>query len=76
MDRPFPELLADYDADPTRWDVIHQVAVPSTNAHNRGGTSVQEILRNRYTGEEMVRHSLLRPNGSPFRAPHFRRNWK
>ena len=76
MSRPFPELLADYDADPSPRDVVRREVEPSTNSRNRGGTSVQELLRNRYTGEEIVRHTVLRPNGSRFRNPHFREDWK
>jgi hypothetical protein len=43
---------------------------------NKGGTSLQELLRNEETGEEIVRHTLLKPDGSIFEAPHFRPFWK
>jgi hypothetical protein len=46
----------------------------STNLRNKGGSSVQELLRHKTTEEEMVRHTVLKPDGSIFRAPHFRPN--
>ncbi len=76
MSRPLPELIKDYEADPTQWEVIQTETTPSTNRRNKGGTSVQELLRHRVTGEEIVRHSLLRPDGQAFRLPHFRLGWK
>jgi hypothetical protein len=76
MSRPFRELLDDYNADPSQWEVVKTESVPSSNLRNRGGTSVQELLRHKVTGEEMVRHTLLRPDGAVFAAPHFRPNWK
>lgn len=76
MSRPLRELIADYEADPTQWVVVRTQSDPSTNIRNKGGTSVQELLRHRHTGEEMVRHTLLQPDGSPFGAPHFRPQWK
>ena len=76
MARSFPELLDDYNADPSNWEVVHTEAVPSTNRRNRGGTSVRELLRHRVTGEELVRHTLRKPDGSVFAAPHFRPRWK
>ena len=76
MTRPFAELIRDYEDDPTRWEVVRAETLPSTNRRNRGGTSVQELLRNKMTGEEIVRHTLRRANGSPFNPPHFRALWK
>jgi hypothetical protein len=76
MARPLPDLILDYEADPTRWEIVRTESLPSTNMRNRGGTSVQELFRHRITGEEMVRHTLLRPDGTPFASPHFRPNWK
>jgi len=76
MSRPISELIEAYEADPTPWEVIRTEVQPSTNRRNKGGTSVQELLRHRITGEEMVRHALRRPDGSLFAAPHFRPNWK
>jgi hypothetical protein len=76
MARPFRELLDDYNADPSQWEVVKVERVPSTNMRNRGGTSVQELLRHRVTGEELVRHTLLKPDGTVFDPPHFRRTWK
>jgi hypothetical protein len=75
MSRPLQELIKDFDADPAQWEVIRTEVVPSTNVRNRGGTSVQELLRHRTTGEEMVRHTLLKPDGTVFAAPHFRPHW-
>lgn len=37
---------------------------------------VQELLRNTDTGEEIVRRTLLNPDGTLFEAPHFRPFWK
>ena len=76
MPRSLRELLDDYAADPARWEVVKTEIVPSSNMRNRGGTSVQELFRNKLTGEEMVRHTLLRPDGSVFAPPHFRPSWK
>jgi len=76
MSRPLEELTRDYDADSTQWEVIRTAVLPSTNRRNRGGSSVQESLRHRITGEEMVRHTLLRPDGRVFRPAHFRLAWK
>ncbi len=76
MPRSLSELIRDYEADPTQWAVMRTETAPSTNMHNRGGSSVQELLRHRTTGEELVRHTLLKPDGRVFRRPHFRLAWK
>jgi hypothetical protein len=76
MNRPLPESVNDLEANPADWEVIRTEVVPSTNRRNRGGTSVQELFRHRTTGEELVRHTLLRPDGTPFDTPHYRRAWK
>ena len=76
MGRPFRELLKDYEADPGPWEVVRKEVVPSTNKRNRGGSSVQEVLRNRATGEEIVRHTILKPDGSVYADPHFRPDWR
>ena len=76
MSRPIPELIKDYAADPTQWEVVRIETTLSTNRRNRGGQSVQELLRHKVTGEEMVRHTLLRPSGKILGKPHFRLNWK
>ncbi len=76
MPRSFRELLDDYDADPARWEVVRTETVASTSVRNRGGTSAQELLRNKITGEELVRHTLRKSDGGLFGAPHFRRLWK
>jgi hypothetical protein len=76
MSRPIGELIRDYESDPTPWEVIRIESEPSTNRRNRGGTSVQELLRHKVTGEEMVRHTLIRPDGTPFDDPHFRLDWR
>jgi hypothetical protein len=62
--RPSRELLDDIHNDPTQWEVVKSQSVPSTNRRNPGGTSFQELLRRRDTGEEIVRHTLFRPDGS------------
>jgi hypothetical protein len=76
MTRPLPELVEDYRANPEDWELIRRGVVPSTRRRNRGGTSVQELFRHRTTGESVVRHTLVRPNGRLFGAPHFRDAWK
>jgi hypothetical protein len=76
MSRPFPELIRDYETDPTPWEIVRTEVVPSTKRGNRGGSSVQELLRHIKTGEEMVRHTLLRPDGRVLGQPHFRPDWK
>jgi len=76
MPRPFQELIDDYDADPSHWEVVQVQVESSRNVRNKGGSSVQELLRHKSTGEEMVRHLLLRPDGRPFAPPHFRPHWK
>jgi hypothetical protein len=72
MGRPFPELIKDYDADPSNWEVVVTVREASTNMRNKGGTSVQDTLRHKTTGEEMVRHTVLEPDATVFHPPHFR----
>jgi hypothetical protein len=76
VSRLFPDLVKDYESDPTQWQVVETVVMPSSNKRNRGGSSVQERLRHKRTGEELIRHSLLKPDGSPFALPHFRPTWK
>jgi len=76
MSRPLAELIQDYENDPSLWEIIRTEVVPSTNTRNRGGSSIQELFRHKTTGEQMVRHTLLRPDGSAFNPPHFRPNWK
>ncbi|MGH7134663.1 MAG: hypothetical protein ACREHD_02925 [Pirellulales bacterium] len=74
--RPFRELVGDYAAESARWNVIKTQSKPSTNARNKGGTSVQEVLENVDTGETMARHTLLWADGRIFQPPHFRPYWK
>ena len=74
--RSFRELVDDHSADPTRWRVIKTERKPSTNNRNKGGLSIQEVLENAKTGETMVRHTLLKADGSIFQPPHFRPFWK
>ena len=76
MSRPLAELIRDYEANPANWEVVQIETVPSSNRRNRGGSSMQELLRHRSTGEEMVRHSVLKRDGALFAAPHFRPYWK
>jgi hypothetical protein len=76
MSRSFKELMEDYEADPSGWEIIKTETVPSTNRRNPGGSSVQELLRNKTTGEEMVRHTVLKPDGKIFSAPHLRPSWR
>jgi hypothetical protein len=74
--RPFRELVKDANSNPSRWRLVRREEVPSTNLRNKGGTSVQELLRCDGTGEEIVRHTLLKPDGSFLEPPHFRPIWK
>jgi hypothetical protein len=74
--RPFGELIKDAVENPSAWQVIKKEVVPSLNLRNKGGTSVQELLRNVKTGEEIVRHTLLKPDGTVFDPSHFRPFWK
>ena len=74
--RPLRELIKDHEADPTQWQVVKKEVVPSTTRRNRGGSGVQELLRHKDTGEEMVRHTLLKPDGTIYADSHFRRDWK
>jgi hypothetical protein len=76
MSRPFRELVKDYESEPDRWEIVATETKPSTNRRNRGGTRVQELLRHKETGEEMVRHRVLKPDGTPFAEPHVRPMWK
>jgi hypothetical protein len=76
MPRSFRELLDDYAADSSQWEVVKTEIVHSSNARNCGGTSIQELFRNKMTGEEMVRHTLRGPDGGLFASPHFRPSWK
>ena len=76
MSRPFRDRLRDVESNPSRWEVVQREEAPSTNSRNKGGTSVQELLRNAETGEEIVRHTLYGPDGSVFEPPHFRPFWK
>jgi hypothetical protein len=59
MSRPLRELIKQYEADSTSWELVRTASVPSTNRKNGGGHRVQELLRHKDTGEEMVRHTLL-----------------
>jgi hypothetical protein len=76
MSRPFSDRLRDVEANPWRWEVVQREEVPSTNSRNRDGLSVQELLRHTGTGEEIVRHTLLAPDGTVFEPPHYRPFWK
>jgi hypothetical protein len=40
MARPIEELIQDFDADPSQWEIIKTDQVQSTNRRNRGGSSV------------------------------------
>jgi hypothetical protein len=54
MTRPIGDLIRDFDNDPTQWQVVRTDVVPSTNIRNQGGSSVQELLKHKGTGEEMI----------------------
>jgi hypothetical protein len=66
MSRPFRDLIRDYIANPIQWEVVKTETLPSTARRNRGGFSVQELLLHKSTGEEMVRHTLLKSDGTIF----------
>lgn len=70
--RPFAERLKDVTANPSKWKVLRSVSEASSNIRNKGGRSLQELLRNEETGETIVRHTLFRANGSIFEPSHFR----
>ncbi len=70
--RPFVNRLSDATANPSRWKVVRSISEASTSIRNRGGRSLQEILRNSETGETIIRHTLLKPDGSIFDPAHFR----
>jgi hypothetical protein len=76
MNRPLRELIKDFEGDPDRWEVVKIESAPSTNLRNRGGATIQELLRHKKTGEEMVRHTLRKADGALFSTPHFRPMWK
>jgi hypothetical protein len=76
MKRSLAELIEDYEADPANWQIVRTQVVPSSNKRNPGGSSLQELLRHQATGEEMVRHTLLKADGTIFAIPHFRPDWK
>ncbi len=71
MPRSLREMIEDYTADPARWEVVKTEIVPSANLRNRGGKSVHELFRHKMSGEQMVLHTLLRPDGGDFAPPHF-----
>jgi hypothetical protein len=75
MSRRVRNLGDDLEANPADWESIRTESVPSTNRRNRGGSSVQELFRHRTSGEEIVRHTLLKPDGTLFDTPHYRFNW-
>lgn len=75
MGKPFRELIKDVERDSASWEVVKVQVDSSTNRSNKGGTSLQELLRHKTTGEELVRHTLIRPDGRLFAKPHFRRHW-
>jgi hypothetical protein len=74
--RPFVDRLKDVTANPSRWKVVRSVTEPAKGMHNRGGRSLQELLRNEETGETIVRHTLFKANGGIFDPAHFRDIWK
>jgi hypothetical protein len=74
--RPFFELIQNFFAEPSKWQLVKSESVASTNVRNSGGTSTQELFRHADTGEELVRHTLLKADGSLFQPPHFRPSWK
>ena len=51
MPRSFGELIKDAAAKPSNWEVVQKEVLASTNMRNKGGTSVQELLRNTETGK-------------------------
>jgi hypothetical protein len=73
--RSFRDQIRDAEANPDKWKVVKRESVPSTNMRNKGGTSVQVLLRNEETGEEIVRHTIYKPDGSIYEPSHFRPNW-
>src|SRR6266508_1625196 len=76
MNRTLRALIEDYEREPNHWEIVQTQSAPSTSRRNRGGASVQELLRHRLTGEEMVRHTLRKSDGSLFSPAHYRPQWK
>jgi hypothetical protein len=70
--RSFVDRMKDAIANPISWKVVRKVIEPSTAIRNRGGTSLQELMRNDLSGETIVRHTLFKANGSIFEPTHFR----
>lgn len=73
--RPFRELQADAEANPSDWRVVSAHAEAATGKRAKGGTSLQEILVNVKTGERIVRHTVLSPSGRVLEE-HFRPYYK
>jgi hypothetical protein len=69
------QKIKEFGSNPSKWEVVKTETVPSTRLGNAGGTSMQELLRNSDTGEELVRHTLFRANGSEIGSAHFRNYW-
>lgn len=62
--RTFREKLADYECEPDQWETV---ATHSDKASRKGarrhGTSVQQIYKNKNTGELIVRHTVIDNTG-------------
>jgi hypothetical protein len=76
MNRPFKEVVKEFENDPASWELVQTDVQPSTNRRNPGGSSVQEVFRHRMTGEELVRHTVYNGKGMVFRPPHLRPYYK
>jgi hypothetical protein len=74
--RTINEIIKDAINNSSKWRVIRSEKIPSNNMRNKGGTSLQELLQNNETGEEIVRHTIFKPDGTIFEKPHFRPFWK
>ncbi|MFT3788421.1 MAG: hypothetical protein QM770_20000 [Tepidisphaeraceae bacterium] len=74
--RPVGARIKEFAICPGRWKLVRAKSEASTNIRNKDGTNYQELFRNEETGEELVRQTIFKADGSVFAPAHFRDEWK
>lgn len=71
--RSLSDRISDFRANPQDWERVSSSAVPSTNRRARGGVSIENVYRNKTTGETIHVHDVFDSSGNQIpKHPSFR----
>ncbi len=68
----FEDDLREIMDNPSDWEITNRSIEKSSNKRNKGGLSIEEEITNKVTGRKIYQHTLVRPDGGLYEAPHYR----